>query len=205
MSFQRNSITGSSDFHPARDYPPPPRVHWFVLLCAYALIKYLVGMYTSLRYHELVDSIAGDAWAFYLCLWIRSLDSDTRSPFWCDVYVVVELACAALNMRQNPSRIVDGTIAFLGLASVVLGIVTIFLIRSDLQRHYNDREPYGLQLSGVMTFFFSFLYFQYHLYDIAKWREKERSADSSSSTYSESRFIATRSHPGHIGTRSHVL
>jgi hypothetical protein len=178
------SATGSPAFYPARDYPPPPRVHWFVLLCGYIAVESLVSYYAPLRYHYLFDSIAGDAWAFYLCLWIRSLDSDARSPFWCDVYVVVELACAALSMQQNPSRIEHGMIAFLGLASVILGIVTIFLIRSDLERHYNEREPYGLQLSGAMTFFFSFLYFQYHLYNIAKWRESERSANPSRSTYS---------------------
>jgi hypothetical protein len=178
------SAPGSPALYPARDYPPPPRVHWSVLLCVYIAVESLVTYCTPLRYHQLFDSIAGDAWAFYLCLWIRSLDSDARSPFWCDVYVIVELACAALSMRQNPSRIVDGTTALLGLASVVLGIVTIFLIRSDLERHYNEREPYGLQLSGAMTFFFSFLYFQYHLYDIAKWREKERSANPSRPTYS---------------------
>ena len=178
------SATGSSALYPARDYPPPPRVHWLVLLCAFTLIKILVGTYTPPRYHELVDSIAGDAWAFYLCLWIRSLDSDARSPFWCDVYVIVELAYAALDMRQNPSRTLDQAIAFLGLSSAVLGIVTIFLIRSDLERHYNERELYGLHLSGVMTFLFSFLYFQYHLYDIAKWREKERWANPNRPTFS---------------------
>jgi hypothetical protein len=140
-------------------------------------VEILAGHYAPLRYNDLVKSIAVDAWAFYLCLWIRSLDSDARSPFWCDVYVVVELAFATLNARQHPSRIEDGTTALLGLASVVLGIVTIFLIRSDLERHYNEREPYGLKLSGLMTLFFSFLYFQYHLYGIAKRREQERAAN----------------------------
>jgi hypothetical protein len=184
MSFQRNFVTATPDLHPARDYPTPPRVHWLVLLCAFWIVKIVVGTYTPLRYHGLVDSIAGDAWAFYLCLWIRSLDSDARSPFWCDVYVIVELAYAALDVRQNQSRMMDGTLAFLGLASAVLGIATIFLIRSDLVRHYNEREPYGLQLSGVMTFFFSFLYFQYHLYNIAKWREEDRLVNPGSSTIS---------------------
>ena len=184
MSFGRTSVTGSQVDYPARDYQPPPRVHWSVLLFASIAVDGLASYYAPLRFHELVNSIAGDAWAFYLCLWIRSLDSDARSPFWCDVYVIVELAYAALAMRQNPSRIEHETIALLGLASVVLGIITIFLIRSDLERHYNEREPYGLHLSGVMTFFFSFLYFQYYLYDIAKWREKERSGNPSRTIFS---------------------
>jgi hypothetical protein len=184
MPFNQAPAIAAPGLSLPRDYPSPPRVHWFVLLCTFSLVQILVGMYTPLRYHALVNSIVGDAWAFYLCLWIRSLDSDARSPFWCDVYVIVELAYAALDMRQNPSRIVDGTIAFLGFASAVLGIATIFLIRSDLVRYYNEREPYGLQLSGVMTFFFSFLYFQYHLYDIAKRRDQDRLTNPGPTTFS---------------------
>ena len=67
--------------------------------------------------------------------------------------------------------------------SRILEIVTIFLIRSDLERHYNEREPYGLQLNGLMTFFFSFLYFQYHLCDIAKRRRADHAANSGRTLY----------------------
>jgi len=35
-----------------------------------------------------------------------------------------------------------------------------------------------------MTFFFSFLYFQYHLNDIAKRREEERAANPGRTMYS---------------------
>jgi hypothetical protein len=109
----------------------------------------------------------------FACGFVRSLDSDARSPFWCDVYVIVEIAAAALSVRRNLSPVLQGTEAALTIAAAILGIVTCFLIRSDLVRHYNEREPYGLQLSGAMTFFLSFLYFQYHLNRIAKWREEQ--------------------------------
>jgi hypothetical protein len=61
--------------------------------------------------------------------------------------------------------------------SGAIGLATIFLIRTDLERHSNEREPYGLQLGGVMTFFFSFIYFQYHLNEIAKRRRENRAGD----------------------------
>ena len=38
-----------------------------------------------------------------------------------------------------------------------------FTMRNELERYYNTVEPIGLRLSGVMTFFFGGLYFQYHL------------------------------------------
>jgi hypothetical protein len=148
-------------------YPPPPRVHWLVLLVAWWAASFLIALSVPERYRALANSILVDAWAFYLCHWIGRLDPEARSPFWCDVSVVVELGCAGLSSIHHSSDLMNLCIGLLGIASGILGIVTIFLIRSDLEKHYNSREQAGLSLSGVMTFFFSFLYFQYHLYGIA--------------------------------------
>jgi len=35
-------------------------------------------------------------------------------------------------------------------------------MKSSIEEHYNTAEPIGLELNGVMTFFFNVLYFQYH-------------------------------------------
>jgi hypothetical protein len=43
-------------------------------------------------------------------------------------------------------------------------------MRDALVEYYNTVEPINLRLSGVMTFFFSFLYFQYHFSRIANWK-----------------------------------
>lgn len=43
---------------------------------------------------------------------------------------------------------------------------------------YNQREPIHLQLSPVKTFFFSFYYFQYYLYEIAVAKEQQQSVDN---------------------------
>jgi hypothetical protein len=158
----------SSQASLAVEYPPPPRVHWFVLLLSWAALAMLSQVLAPPAWQKLLDSLIADAWAFRLCIWIRSLDADARSPFWCDVYVVVELAYALLCIRQNRSQTELDLIAALGAASFCLGMWTIYLIRFDLLRHYNLREPYGLRLNGAMTWFFSFLYFQSKLRAIAK-------------------------------------
>ena len=49
-------------------------------------------------------------------------------------------------------------------------LITIFSMRSSIQTYYNTTEPIGLRLSGVMTFFFSIYYFQYHFTRIADWK-----------------------------------
>ena len=160
---------------PEAGYPSPPRVRWLVLFLSWFVLSGLIEQYAPSPYQELLESLVVDGWALYLCLWIRRVDPDCKSAFWCDVYLVVELLYASLTIRQNPSPGLHSVIVLLGLGSGVLGIVTIYLIRSDLMKHYNEREPIGLQLGVVKTFFFSFLYFQYHLHEIAesKWRQAE--------------------------------
>lgn len=160
------------------DYPAPPRVHWSVLLLSWIVLAFLFALLAPPAYQKLLNSLIVDAWAFRLCLWIRSLEPDTRSPFWCDVYVVVELAYSLMCIRRTPSIVEQDITSYLAIASFCLGAWTIYLIRSDLLKHYNRREPYGLELNGLMTYMFSFLYFQSQLYPIAKakMREMERQA-----------------------------
>jgi hypothetical protein len=153
-------------------YPSPPRVHWLVLLLAGIAINIGIGIVLPVRWKGIAQSFVADAWVFYLCNWIRTLDPEAKSPFWCDVYVVVELVCAALVTMKHPGQIAQVISVLLGLASGILGIATVFVIKSDLEHHYNNREHAGLALSGFMTFAFSFLYFQYHLYDIANRRKR---------------------------------
>jgi hypothetical protein len=148
-------------------------VHWFVLLLVWWVLIALIGWLAPQSYQNLLNSLVADAWVFYFCLWIRALDPESQSPFWCDVYVVVELACAATTIQQSPSARHMWITGILGLASSVLGIATIYLIRSDLKKHYNEREPIGLQLNPWMTFFFSFLYFQSQLYGIAQFKKRQ--------------------------------
>jgi hypothetical protein len=51
----------------------------------------------------------------------------------------------------------------LGLLYIALIIASRFMMKSSLEEHFNGPEPVGLRLSGVMTFFFGGVYFQYHL------------------------------------------
>jgi hypothetical protein len=143
------------------------------LLLAWTGLTTLISLYAPAAYHELLNSLVVDAWAFYLCLWIRNLNPDARSPFWCDVYLVVEIACASLAIRRNPSPGLSNIILALGMASAALGLATIFLIRYDLEKHYNEREPIGLHLGAGMTLLFSFLYFQSQLYPIAQFKRRQ--------------------------------
>lgn len=161
----------------AQEYPSPPRVHWLTLFITSFIVAWLVSIFVPAAYRELAQSLVFDGWAFYLCRWIHKVNPNSLSPFWCDVYVVVQLASAALSVVQHPSRPISMTGGVLELASVVLAIATIFLIRADLLEHYNKREPIGLELGPFMTLFFSFLYFQAKLYEIAEFKRRQAAGE----------------------------
>ncbi len=62
----------------------------------------------------------------------------------------------------------------LGIATWVVYLIARFTMRSELELHYNTVEPVGLSLSGVMTFFFGGLYFQYHINRINELKRMAR-------------------------------
>jgi hypothetical protein len=161
-----------TEAEPSEVYPPPPNIHWAVLFAAQIAIAIILMVFTSRHYWNLVVNLAFDAWVIYLCLWVRKLEPAAMSIFFCAAYVALQLVFTVPYGPQpmNQSLTIFGMI--LALLAVVIWIVTIYVVRAELHYHYNVREPIGLYLSGVMTFFFSFLYFQYHLYKIAQLRER---------------------------------
>lgn len=74
--------------------------------------------------------------------------------------------------RRNEPPVALFMLCGLGyLAGIVLYLVGIFKMRDAIQEYYNTVEPINLRLSGVMTFFFNVLYFQYHFTRIAQWKK----------------------------------
>jgi hypothetical protein len=64
--------------------------------------------------------------------------------------------------------------ASIGFVAWVVKLIARFTLRSELEDHFNNAEPVGLRLSGVMTFFFGGLYFQYHLNRINEMKRMAR-------------------------------
>ena len=62
----------------------------------------------------------------------------------------------------------------LSVATWVVRLIARFTMRANLEEHFNGPEPVGLSLSGVMTFFFGGIYFQYHLNRINELKRMAR-------------------------------
>jgi hypothetical protein len=69
----------------------------------------------------------------------------------------------------TPGMAALGSLFIIGGAIIYL--VGIFSIKSAMEEYYTTTENIGLQLSGVMTFFFSTIYIQYHINSIARWKK----------------------------------
>ena len=67
-----------------------------------------------------------------------------------------------------------GYTSLLQLLYSIATLIARFSFHNSTEQHYNGPEPMGLSLSGVMTFFFGTIYFQYHVNDIVRRKRADR-------------------------------
>jgi len=131
--------------------PLPPNLHWAILLVLDLVTRNLFNL----------------IWALVLANWGRKLSGSNRPMVLVAMY---------------PASIITGMIAAtvtgapgLGALFMFIGYVVylfgIFSIREAVEDYYNSTENIGLTLSGVMTFFFSSVYLQYHVNRLHRWKK----------------------------------
>jgi hypothetical protein len=136
----------------------PPQMHWAVVL--------ILSWVTF--------GLAGLIWAFKQAGFVKKIDESSKAS----VLLIASLALMVVQVvlyimiLRSPSSAgaIAGIVMLLNIAIVVVGLMAIFGMRKSIVRYYNTVEPIQLKLSGIMTFFFSVLYFQYHFSRIAKWK-----------------------------------
>jgi hypothetical protein len=142
--------------------PMPPQMHWVVVL--------VVSWVTF--------GLAGLVWAFRQAAFVKKIDSASKATIMLAASLVLMLVQVALYFvaMSSPSSIgaMSGLIMLLNVPIVIAALMAIFGMRGSITRYYNTVEPINLRLSGVMTFFFSVLYFQYHFSRIARWKTTGR-------------------------------
>jgi len=151
---------------PVQSGPMPPNMPWVVVL----ILTWITG------------GLAGLFWAFKQATFVKKIDPSSKAVMFmvltvAGIIVQVVLALASMAMSSAAAlTILMGGIMILNLVIIVAGLVAVFSMRGSIQRYYNTVEPMGLKLSGVMTFFFTILYFQYHFSRIAEWKKTGRIA-----------------------------
>jgi len=147
---------------PVETVPLPPNLHWAILLVI--LIAGQLLAFLSLLFNW--------AWVFILANWARRLSGNNKAMVLVAMYPagflagILSFGFAAAQNSPGASAI-GGLLIFGGLIAYIVGI---FKIREAMEEYYNTRENIALTLSGVMTFFFSIIYLQYHINRIHRWK-----------------------------------
>ena len=132
--------------------PLPPNLHWLLLLILNAITQGLLTL----------------VWPLIQANWSRKLNGNNNA------LILVAMYPAAVVASVFPFYMANSGAAFgqlLILGGLIAYVVGTFKIKAAMEEYYNSRENIGLKLSGVMTFFFSMLYLQYHINRLAKWKK----------------------------------
>ena len=136
-------------------------MHWFVVLIISAF-TYGLGYFV---------------WGFRQAFFVKRLDPASKSVKYltlsCGAMVLqVALYFAMMNgLFSDSAFVMMAMVTVTNVVIVIFVLVSVFGMRRALLNYYNSVEPIGLRLSGVMTFFFSILYFQYHFSRIVAWKK----------------------------------
>jgi len=140
------------------DYPDPPNLHWGLVLLFEVMT---CGMFNAV-------------WGIVLGVWMRKVSPQSKAVYYYIAWAVTLVAIFFSSFISAATHSGDSLTHLLQLTSFVISMFARYTLRSSLEEHYNTVEPMGLALSGVMTFFFDVIYFQYHINDIMQRKNFDR-------------------------------
>ncbi len=132
--------------------PLAPNLHWIIVLILDIVTRQLFNM----------------IWALVLANWARKLINNNKPLVLVAMYPAGIVAGVLVMLTNNSLAPLGGLFI---LAGVIVYLVGIFSIKAAMEEYYNWTEKMGLQMSGVMTFFFSTIYIQYQVNRIARWKK----------------------------------
>ena len=143
---------------PAAIFPDPPNLHWGLVL--------LFGILTC--------GLFSIIWDIVQASWMKKVDPESKAF---SIYLGAAGALVLIFVMSFMAGMAHTTNSLTGVLQIVYSVILIvgrFSFKASMEKHYNTAEPMGLALSGVMTFFFGGIYFQYHFNDIMKRKMMDR-------------------------------
>lgn len=134
-------------------YPDPPNLHWG-LVFLFSVIT--CGLFSIV-------------WEIVQAAWLKKVEPASHT-----VYIYIGAAVFFIGIVVAAALSQSDAVLMFRIGYSVIAITGRFSFRRSLEEHFNGPEPMGLSLSGVMTFFFGGLYFQYHINDIVRRKEADR-------------------------------
>jgi hypothetical protein len=139
-------------------YPDPPNLHWGLVLL----------------FSVITCGIFNIVWDLILAAWLKRVAPQSKALFYfiCAAGLLVAIFFSSFITAYRHQQ--AGYTSLLQLLYYVAILVGRFSFRGSMEEHYNGPDPIGLSLSGVMTFFFGSIYFQYHVNDIIRRKQADR-------------------------------
>ncbi|MGA7632072.1 MAG: DUF4339 domain-containing protein [Terriglobales bacterium] len=128
--------------------PLPPNLHWSIVL--------ILGLVTR----QLFNLV----WALLQGNWARKLSGDNKPLVLVAMYPAGMVAGLLIILLFHNAAL-GGLFIFAG---AIIYLVGMFSIKAAMEEYYNSTENIQLQMSSVMTFFFSTVYIQYKINAIAR-------------------------------------
>ena len=146
---------------PVQTVDLPPNLHWSIILLLNMAAAFIgvLGLFNVL-------------WTLLLANWARKLDGNNNTLILVAMYPAAFVSVIVLALAGPRAESLAALSGLLIIAGAISYLVGIFKIKAAMEEYYNSTENIGLSLSGVMTFFFSTIYLQYHVNQITK-RKKE--------------------------------
>jgi len=132
--------------------PLPPNWHWAIVLVLGIITRQLFNL----------------VWALIQANWARRLSGNNKPLVLVAMYPAGMLAGILTMMLYRQAEVLGGLFI---IAGAIIYLVGMFAIKHAMEEYYNSVENVGLQMSGVMTFFFSTVYIQYYINKIARWKK----------------------------------
>jgi GYF domain 2/Domain of unknown function (DUF4234) len=144
-----------------QQYPSPPSLHWGIVV--------LLGVLTC--------GLFGWVWAFVEAAWVKKVDPESKALLYYGISVGLLVlmfgAGFAEGLAGRPGAAYSPIFMICRLAGGIMWLVAAFNMRTSIEDHFTSKEPIGLSLNGVMTFFFSVYYFQYHFTRINEMKQRQ--------------------------------
>jgi len=128
----------------------PPDLPWWIAL--------LIGIFTLGFFFQIWDIVQSG--------WMKRVDRNSIAVFLYIAEFVVfllKLPSTLHNVAHNfgAATDVETPSYWLIISGIVLLMISRFVLRNELLKHFNGPEPIGLKLSWLWTLLFGGLYFQY--------------------------------------------
>ncbi|MDP9340319.1 MAG: GYF domain-containing protein [Acidobacteriota bacterium] len=155
-----SSIAPAAGGFTVSPFPPPPSLHWGVVI--------LLAVITC--------GIFGWVWALVQASWMKKVEPASKALLYYGISVGLILLASATNIYQASQGLGrTGAGAALNLIGWVLWLVASFSMRTSIEEHFSSADPVpsAMSLSGGMTFFFNVYYFQYHFTKVNEQKKRQ--------------------------------